>query len=140
MIGEMGEQAAREFLASHNLGRLGCSWENHPYVIPVHYLLDGDSVYLHSLPGRKVEVMRANPLVCLLVDSIEDGYHWRSVIANGVYEEIKESAEREHWLARIYAELPLHSPVESMMQHNRVPIIVYRLRLTSLTGRFEKWV
>ena len=140
MIGEMGEQAAREFLASHNLGRLGCSWENHPYVMPVHYLVDGDCLYLHSLPGRKIEVLRANPQACLLVDSIEDDYHWRSVIANGIYEEVKERAEREHWLARIYAELPLHSPVESMMQHNRVPIIVYRLRLTSLTGRFEKWV
>ena len=140
MIGEMGESAARAFLASHNLGRLACSWDNHPYVVPVHYLLDEDCLYMHSLPGHKIEMMRANPNVCLLVDSIVDEYHWRSVVAKGLYEEVKETAEREHWLARIYAELPLHSPVESQMQHNRVPIIVFRLRLTLLTGRFEKWV
>jgi nitroimidazol reductase NimA-like FMN-containing flavoprotein (pyridoxamine 5'-phosphate oxidase superfamily) len=140
MIGEMGEQTAREFLATHNLGRLGCCQGNQPYVVPVHYLLEGDCLYVHSLPGRKIEMLRANPHACLLVDSIDDDYHWRSVIANGHYEEVTDADERDRWLARIYAELPLHSPVESMPQHERVTTLVFRLRLTSLTGRFEKWV
>jgi nitroimidazol reductase NimA-like FMN-containing flavoprotein (pyridoxamine 5'-phosphate oxidase superfamily) len=140
MIGEMGEKAARAFLASHNLGRLSCSLNDQPYVTPVHYLFAGENLYLHSLPGRKIDILRANPAACLLVDSIEDDYHWRSVLALGQYEELTDAAEREHWLARIYAELPLHSPVESRMHHDRVPLIVFRLRLTSVTGRFEKWV
>jgi uncharacterized protein len=140
MVGEMGEPAARELLATHNLGRLGCCANNEPYVVPVHYLLEGECLYFHSLPGRKIEMLRANPHACLLVDAIEDAYHWRSVIANGHYEELTEPDERDRWLAQLYAELPHLSPVESRMGHNTASSIVFRLRITSLTGMFEKWV
>ncbi|MBI1766477.1 MAG: pyridoxamine 5'-phosphate oxidase family protein [Acidobacteria bacterium] len=140
MIGTLAEPVARQLLANQNTGRLGCCLHNEPYVVPVHYLFEGESIYLHSLPGRKIEMLRANPRACLQIDAIEDDYHWRSVIAYGNYEEITAADEREFWLAKLYQELPHLSPVESMMGKDAPPCIVFRIRLTAVTGVFEKWV
>lgn len=140
MVGTMAERAARDLLATQNTGRLGCCLHNEPYVVPVHYLLEGEAVYLHSLPGRKITMLRANPRACLQVDAIEDDYHWRSVIAYGVYEEITAADEHDFWLTKMYQQLPHLSPVESLMGKDSPPCIVFRLRLTAVTGVFEKWV
>lgn len=144
MIGKLAERAARDLLATQNTGRLACCWQNEPYVVPVHYLFEGDSVYVHSLPGRKIKMLRANPRACLQVDAIEDDYHWRSVIAYGNYEEITAEDEYDFWLSKLYRELTHLSPVESMvpkgLSHNPPRCIVFRLRLTEVSGVFEKWV
>lgn len=140
MIGAMAERAAMDLLATQNTGRLGCCLNNEPYVVPVHYLLEGNAVYSHSLPGRKITMLRANPRACLQVDTIKDDYHWRSVIAYGEYEEITAVDEHDFWLTKLYQQLPHLSPVESLMGKNAPPCIVFRLRLTAVTGVFEKWV
>lgn len=139
MLGEMGERTAHEFLAARNLGRLGCCLNNVPYVVPVFYLLEDDSLYIHTLPGRKVEMLRANPQACLQVDAIDDVYHWRSVLVDGVYEEVNEPEERERLLTQFYRELPNHSPVESKMNHYANNCIVFRLRIKKLSGIYESW-
>src|SRR5262245_1384454 len=43
-------------------------------VVPVNYLFDGEFIYIHSLPGRKIDVLRANPNACMQVDAVEDSY------------------------------------------------------------------
>ena len=66
------------------------------YVVPVIYAYDGESVFAVTTEGRKVAMMRANPRVCVEVDEYDvDGRgSWRSVIAQGVYEELAgEDAE-----------------------------------------------
>ncbi|NMS24947.1 pyridoxamine 5'-phosphate oxidase family protein, partial [Vibrio parahaemolyticus] len=52
MIAKLSEEEAQELLQRNELGRLGCIVDDRPYVVPVNYLYDGDSVYIHSLPGR----------------------------------------------------------------------------------------
>jgi nitroimidazol reductase NimA-like FMN-containing flavoprotein (pyridoxamine 5'-phosphate oxidase superfamily) len=37
--------------------------------------------------------MRANPLVCVEVESVVSLYCWRTVIASGIYEELSNSSE-----------------------------------------------
>src|SRR5262245_44534898 len=95
MISRMGETESRALLSEKITGRLGCSDRDKPYVIPVNYLFDGECIYVHALPGRKINVLRANPNACLQVDEIKDSYNWRSVIAFGHYEEIVNENERE---------------------------------------------
>jgi hypothetical protein len=139
MINVLGEAEARKMLREKQLGRLGCCAGGEPYVVPVNYLFDGEFIYVHSLPGRKIEALRANPLACLQVDEIEDAYNWRSVIAYGGYEEITEEAERERALASLFKHLPHLTPVESKMARGVSQTIVFRLRIHRLTGVYEKW-
>lgn len=139
MINEMSEAESRELLRTHKLGRLGCCAAGEPYVIPINYLYADDGLYVHSLPGHKIELMRGNPQVCLQVDEIQDAYNWRSVIAFGGYEEITDRAEREARIASLFKDLPHLTPVESMMTKGLPEAIVFRIRIERITGVRETW-
>ena len=99
VITQMTEEECRALLARASLGRLGCSRDNQPYVVPIYFAYEPDSIYVLSTFGQKTEWMRANPKVCLEVDEIANESQWMSVIAGGRYQELPEpqyTAEREH--------------------------------------------
>ncbi len=72
MIKNLNDNEAREFLHDQKFGHLGCVLESgEPYVIPVNYLFKDDGIYIHVLPGQKLDAMRANGKICLQVEKIE---------------------------------------------------------------------
>lgn len=82
------------FLREQFVARIGCHADGETYVVPVIYAWDGECAWVQSIEGRKVEMMRADPRVCLEIDEYERG-SWRSVILWGRYEELSgEDAER----------------------------------------------
>ena len=99
---EINEMAAGEctaVLEHASLGRLGCSYESQPYVVPIHFAYESGYLYVFSTFGQKVKWMRANPKVCVQTDHIQNQGEWVSVIVNGQYEELVEpqyTAERKH--------------------------------------------
>ena len=78
MIRPLSESETRALLSQARTGRLGCVVEGGPYVVPVNYVFHNDSIYIHSLLGRKIKALRANPRACLQVDDIRDENNWRS--------------------------------------------------------------
>jgi hypothetical protein len=138
-IGRLGDVDSLAILRKGSLGRLGCIADGAPYVVPVNYLFDGQDVYLHSLPGRKIDALRANPRACLQVDEIKDEYHWRSVIAYGTYEEVSDEKTREEILARLFDRLPNMTPVESRLAQGLKAAIVFRIKVDEITGVGEDW-
>src|SRR3990170_1690559 len=81
----------------HNaiVGRIACcahgaSGDGRPYLVPLAYGYDGNSIYAHSGPGRKLDLMRAEPRVTFEVDEAAAPDWWRSVIAEGTFEEIAD--------------------------------------------------
>jgi nitroimidazol reductase NimA-like FMN-containing flavoprotein (pyridoxamine 5'-phosphate oxidase superfamily) len=139
MINELNQNEIKKLLSENTLGRLGCISDGEPYVVPVYYYFDGESIYIHSLPGKKIEALRKHHGACLLVDEIEDPYRWRSVIAYGDYEEITDEQVRERKLLELFHHLPHLSPVESKMAKDDRNLLVFRLRLRQLTGVGESW-
>ena len=98
-INEMTSEECSAFLERASLGRLGCSYENQPYVVPIHFAYEDTYLYGFSTFGQKVKWMRANPRVCVQTDEIQNQGEWISVIVYGEYEELPEpqySAERKH--------------------------------------------
>ena len=136
---KMSEDEARELLSSAKIGRLGCVDHGEPYVVPINYYLEGDLIYSHSLPGRKLDALRANPRACLQVDEIADDFNWRSAIAFGNFEEIRVPSERRSILSKLLARFPLLTPVESAMaQDAGAPdSVVFRIRIDRITGVAE---
>jgi len=117
------------------VGRIACcatefDGEARPYVVPLAYGYDGDSVYAFSSPGRKIHIMRAQPLVSFEVDEAIAEDRWSSVIADGTYEELTSDADRSLAHRVIFG---AGSPFPDFTADQ----IVYRLRLTRKTGRFE---
>jgi hypothetical protein len=138
-IGRLRDTDSLAILREGSLGRLGCIADGAPYVVPVNYLFDGQDVYIHSLPGRKIDALRANPRVCLQVDEIEDAYHWRSVIAYGIYEEVSGEKTREEILVKLFGRLPNMTPVESRLAKGLKETIVFRIKVDEITGVGEDW-
>ncbi|HMV47718.1 MAG TPA: pyridoxamine 5'-phosphate oxidase family protein [Blastocatellia bacterium] len=138
-IDKLTAEEAAEVLKQGTLGRLGCIADGEAYVVPVHYFFDGESVYIHSLPGKKINALRAHPRACLQVDDVRDSYHWRSVLAYGNYEEITDERLHEMALAELFRRLPHLTPVESRMTKGVSQTIVFRLHMDQVTGVGETW-
>ncbi|HEV2108636.1 MAG TPA: pyridoxamine 5'-phosphate oxidase family protein [Thermomicrobiales bacterium] len=121
-------------LGSALVGRIAC-WspdlsDGRPHLVPLAYGYDGEAIYAHSGPGRKIAIMRTQPLISFEVDDVQATDRWRSVVAEGTYEEITDHLEREPALRFIYPEPVPIPPLPS-------DTIVFRLRLTAKSGRFE---
>lgn len=138
-IGKLVNTDALAILSEGTLGRLGCIAAGWPYVVPVNYFFDGKDIYIHTLPGKKIDALRANPRVCLQVDEIKDSYHWRSVIAYGIFEEVTSEETRENVLTKLYSRLPHMTPVESKLVKGLKETIVFRIKVDEVTGVGEEW-
>lgn len=149
MLGELTPEQINAVLFNEVVGRIGCHVEGRTYIVPVTYVFDGEAVYAHSAEGLKIRMMRANPHVCFQVDQRENLSNWRSVVAWGVYEELqgKEALDSLQILvARLMPlvtsetlRLPDHPTVAAAKPLIDAPkTVIYRIRLTERTGRFEK--
>lgn len=127
----LGEDEIDALLRSALVGRIACCRHDgdRPYLVPIPYGYDGASIYSISGPGRKIAIMREQPEVMFEVDEATAEDRWRSVIAEGRFEEITESAERQRAIEIVAPA----SGVDSVSPD----AIVYRIRLTNTSGRFE---
>jgi nitroimidazol reductase NimA-like FMN-containing flavoprotein (pyridoxamine 5'-phosphate oxidase superfamily) len=108
--------------------RLGLCEGDQPYVVPVCFGYEAGRIYIHSYPsGKKMEIIRKNPRVCIEIDSgIEPvpaespcgrGMKYRSVIAFGTCRILSGKDEKknalkvilEHYVA-INEDIPDFSP------------------------------
>lgn len=140
MIKNLDENEARKFLAEQKFGHLGCVLETgEPFVVPVNYLYEDDGIYVHSLPGQKLDALRLNPKVCLQVERVETGLRWQSVIASGEFQEVKKTNEKFRILQEFTNRFERLTPVEAMSAENwnQGGLVVFRIEIKRLTGMAE---
>lgn len=140
-IDELNESECREILTRASAGRLGCSLNDQPYVIPVGIACEADSIYVFATLGQKIKWMRSNPKVCVQVDEIRGQSDWVSVIANGDYQELPEpqfEEERNH--ARKLLQQRNQWWLNAMagrrirLRDEEIKPLFFRIRISSLTG------
>jgi len=137
---DLNEDQARDLIAGKHFAHLGCVLEDGtPYVLPINYLLKNDSIYIHSLLGTKVKALRRNSRACVQVEDIRSPYRWRSAIAYGEFEEIRDKEERAGVIGDLLAEFDTLTPVEGLEAENsgREDVVVFRIRIRRLTGVAE---
>ena len=137
-MGQMLELSAAEIeslLDEQVYGRLGCHDDGEVYVLPLIYVREGQSLYIMTTEGRKIQAMRKNPSVCFEVDEFERSTgNWRSVIVQGQYEELgAEDTTRALGLlsARFGKRRPSTEPAPPAAR----PTLAFRIRILSATGR-----
>ena len=134
MIGTLTPDEIDQLLRRQTVGRLAVTLNDRPYVVPIAYAYDGASVYAYSGPGRKVDVMREQPVVCFEVDEMRGPGEWRSVVAEGRFEEITgDPARREALTLLGIANGSLARVLEPASR-----AVIFRIRLTERSGRFER--
>ena len=133
---ELTREEIDEFLRSQRIARLGCHAGGETYVVPVIYGWGGDAIYAVTMEGRKIEMMRSNTRVCVEVDEYDtDGRgSWRSVIANGVYEELSGD-EVEPALDLLRERFARASGRAAESRALGPAVVVFRIRLEAPSGR-----
>lgn len=91
---ELSQNECSEFLQKTNFGRLACSQNNQPYIVPFNFAFDnGEYIYAFSTLGQKILWMRDNPQVCVEVEKIINSDNWTTLIIFGRYEELSDKPE-----------------------------------------------
>ncbi len=90
IIRNMTEVECAALLDRVRLGRLACSHDGQPYVVPFHFVHRDNRLYAFSVPGKKIDMMRANPKVCVLAEEHGPARQWKTVVVNGVFEEFPD--------------------------------------------------
>ena len=148
MLGELSDARMQNILCSQVLGRMACSDGKHPYITPVTYTYDGHYIYGQTNEGKKLQMLRKNPNVCFEVDLTSDMRNWESVIVYGKFEELsdKDAANaREILFDRVFSLMTSstihpheHEESGNIDDSNRVKMVMYRIKIEKMTGRFEK--
>lgn len=139
MLHELSPEVTNHLLSNQFLGRLSCAADGQVLVLPTAYLYDGRAIYGQTLAGTKTRLLRKNPAVRFEVDEVYSPSCWRSVVVQGVYEELQGDE-------RLYAEQRLGpgrvAPTNAFVATDTMgvipaPTVVYRIRILSKTGRSE---
>ena len=142
-IHEMTEFECRQALEQATVGRLACSRDNQPYVVPIYFVFHRDHIYAFTTLGQKIEWMRTNPRVCLEVDERTAHDKWQSIVVFGQYEELPDLPQYEAARVKAHELLEKHvmwwEPAWVGATHRDLPHsdkpIFYRIKIDRITGR-----
>lgn len=130
----LDDEQIDEFLRSQMIGRIGMHADGETYVVPIIYAWDGDCIYVQSIEGRKISMMRESPQVCFEIDEYDNG-SWRSVIVDGTYEELAGD-EAAHALELLVARFASRTGNRSRPRAEGVTPVAFRIRPARMSGRF----
>lgn len=148
MFGQLARKEMESVLASEITGHLGCHAGGRTYVVPISYAYREGYLYGFTGDGLKVRMMRENPKVCVEVERIESFAHWSSVVTWGEFQEL-HGEEASRALSYLYGQMLPHLVGDSEMTleqlteraaNNGQGIVVYRIRIEEMTGRYEHFL
>lgn len=92
--------------------------------------------------------MRKNPEVCFEVDQVENMANWQSVIGWGTYEELYDNEAEQALQILVNRVIPFITSETSSPRFglgrphgtmdSRIKTVVFRIKISEVTGRFEK--
>jgi uncharacterized protein len=139
-IDEMSSKEIYELLRKIGYGHLGFIHEGKPYVMPMHYYLEGEEIYLFTTEGMKTHDIDASPEICLQIEEIiNDPLHWRSVIVAGQAKRLTEKLDIERVRKLIKEVNPTLSPALNRTwidSWGRAEVVaIYRVYPSEMSGR-----
>lgn len=153
MHGTLTDPEMQALLSSEMFGHLGCTDGVKPYVVPMAFAYRDNVLYGQTMEGKKVEMMRKNPLVCFQVEKLQDT-EWKSVICWGTFEEMDfarlgkpEAVEAVKLLTQRLGSIQEAAGIAvpfsfsggaAPLTVNEKTSTLFRIVLTEKTGRFSK--
>ncbi|ARK09817.1 pyridoxamine 5'-phosphate oxidase family protein [Fibrella sp. ES10-3-2-2] len=139
MLSDLSPEVTNHLLTTQFFGRIGCAANGQVLVVPVSYFYDGQAIYGHTREGTKTQFLRQNPAVCFEVDEICSPTSWRSVVVQGMYEELEGDErtyiEQQLGPGRIAPQKLAQSDTSELPPLDKS--VVYRIRIIKKTGRSE---
>lgn len=143
LVRELSLAHCTALIAENRRARLACARDNQPYLVPIFYAYADGHTYSFTMPGRKLDTMRGNPNVALLIEEEGAARTWKSVVAEGRFEELPDriglKRERDHaWsLLSRYANWwepgALKPVLPRVAEHS--PHVFFRIHIERMSGR-----
>ena len=133
-----------EIISKSIVCRIALSENDTPYILPVCFGCEGDTLYFHSARrGRKLDILRRNNRVCFEMDIDIDlirgdkacswGMKYRSVIGFGTASILEDPAEKRKGLDAIMRHYSGPAGNYSEKELNRTTVV--KVQINSLTGK-----
>jgi len=145
----MDLKESEKFLTLAQVGRLGTSLKNEPYVTPLNFLYQKNRIYFHcAKDGKKLTNLIENKRVCFEVDefsgvkSVEESAaacsssaYYRSVVAFGDARIIKSIDDRKKILEKLVAKY-LHLKTPSVFNEEMLgKVMIVEIQISQITGK-----
>ncbi len=132
-----------KLLSANRVAHLACARDGMPYVVPLHYAYADIHLYAFSMPGKKIDIMRANPQVSVIVENRGHGRDWQSVIVDGRFEELPDrighKLERDHAWSLLSKNFDWWEPGAlkpvTPVQSGHLDHIFFRILVDQVSGR-----
>lgn len=120
-----------------------------PYVVPVHFVFDGEHIYFHGMnEGKKLDNIRSNPAVCFEIYELlsislnaekpcDSGTFYRSVIATGSAR-VVESREDKTRALKLLNEKYFKGPVDEMHMATIDATCVIEMKIIRISGKHHE--
>ena len=125
--------------------RIALAMDNMPYIVPVSFGYDGESIYIHTAKeGKKINHFKNSNNICFefernvkLIGSQENACKWtfsyESVIGFGKIHELESLGQREIGLNKIMSQ---YSGKEWVFGEDKLnDIRVWKIEIASMTGK-----
>jgi nitroimidazol reductase NimA-like FMN-containing flavoprotein (pyridoxamine 5'-phosphate oxidase superfamily) len=138
-IQEMQNEEIEDLLSTVNYGHLACARNNLPYVVPIHFAYVSPYIFVYTTEGKKSEIIKVNPEVCLQLEEVKNKRDWRSVIVSGEATQLNNEIERQEAMDAIVKVNPTLTPavsirwMDSWVRENVE--VIYRITPRVITGR-----
>jgi nitroimidazol reductase NimA-like FMN-containing flavoprotein (pyridoxamine 5'-phosphate oxidase superfamily) len=148
MVRELSPEEIDSLLRESRFASLGCHANGETYVVPISFVFDGKRIVGQTKGGKKIDMMRKNPKVCVMVDKIKSIVDWQSVVVWGRFHELSgsEAAQAMGELIDHLAPSVLSSGDRGRSPRDVTPSepggmpqvdIVYAVEIEKTTGRAE---
>jgi len=143
----------KDILETCGICRLGFSEGGIPYVIPINYgytYTDGViTVFFHCAgEGRKIDIMKQNPVVCFEIDRVERldpagspeniSLKWESLIGTGTAQFVDDIQEKKKFLGsmmRIYKGYNPHYRPETLTDERVRGVTMFKIVLDEFKAK-----
>lgn len=116
--------------------------DDYPYAVPVNYVYDGISIYIHSAAqGHKIDALRRNPKCSLCIvdkdDVIPEEFtsYFRSVIVFGKAHFVESADEKITALRLIGDKYSPYIDPEAEIDRFIKTVCIVRIAIDSITGK-----
>ena len=148
MHGKLTSQEIEALVSRNYIAYLSCCDGDTPYIVPITYYYDASSSSIigYTTEGKKIEILRKNPKISMIVSEIKSLSEWKTVVLDGTFEELKgmDQITAIKTLSTELTQLISKETQQDVMYINEVaridgddPKVIYRIHLENKKGRFE---
>jgi nitroimidazol reductase NimA-like FMN-containing flavoprotein (pyridoxamine 5'-phosphate oxidase superfamily) len=128
----------QSLLRAHHVGRLAYAYKQRVDIEPLHFVADGEWIYLRTGRGTKVAMLEHQPWVALEVDEVRGLFDWSSVVVHGSVQVLDPEDGPEgarHWQHAVEAFRRLVPEAFSAADPTPTRDVMLRVHMSNVEGR-----